>query len=624
MSGTDPSSTERDQAHESIVEWDSQARILCANESFGRLIGCDPALVAGQPLSRWLNEASLQSIRNGSLIHRTTPGFFELDLGGRFCLASVTYSALGSAPDISGTAFICPLDALPHPVNDLHWLMRRYEALLASTREILAITNEERVVQYVSPGVFEALGYRPEELIGRKADMLFPPAELPRAIEERAGLIEEPGRRRFLKRRFVTKSGEVRDFEGHVVSSPGHPYLHAVVSSFTDVTDKERMVRKAQEAARLEGVGRLAGGIAHDFNNVLTVIQGQVELMQARNTDARQARGLAEIQGAADRATALISQLLAFARRSVATPKSLDLAAMIAGLEGRLKGELPAGVTLTVSTQAGLPPILADPILVEEVLKALFANAQEATPRGGTISLTASLWSEDSAQPRPQDLKPGAYVVMLVADTGSGMDRATLQHAFEPFFTTKSSAKSTGMSLASCYGIMKQSGGHIDIESEAGKGTTVTLFWPVAVTEASAGQGAEPDPGEQPLGNGELVLLVDDEPQVLEAVAEALRTVGYRVEPMGGPEEALAWIEAGGQPALLVTDLVMPGMEGDELAGRIHARHRALPVLYISGFAATATVKNTWLRNGFNFLPKPFSQQALARAVRRLLLNEGR
>jgi two-component system, cell cycle sensor histidine kinase and response regulator CckA len=461
--------------------------------------------------------------------------------------------------------------------------------------------------------------------LGRNPEDLFPPQEKERVEQSRLSWATDPGLAVPVSRQMLHRDGSLRKFDGVIINMLDNPYLKGYVINLTDVTEREQLRSRAQEAKRLEGLGRLAGGVAHDFNNILTVVMGQAELLESRaGGDLRLMRGLSEIRAAADRATGLVSQLLAFARRSVATPRLLHIDQHILSLRGTLVHLLGSKVALTVEPSPGLPAILADPSQVEQVLLNLAANARDAMPQGGSLTINCSAVSLMPGQYRVHpELKAGPYIRMTVADDGVGMDPVTLEHAFEPFFSTKPSGRGTGMGLATCYGIVQQAEGHIDVLSQLNVGTRFDVYWPVAQETQALKASAHLQPGEAvPRGMGELIMVVDDEPQVLTLVTEGLRALGYTIQPFASASAALEWLGGGAKPHLLITDIVMPEIGGEALAGRVQVLVPALPVLYISGYAAGAIARPSWLRVGVNFLPKPFALPDLGLIVRRLLEGE--
>jgi two-component system, cell cycle sensor histidine kinase and response regulator CckA len=387
------------------------------------------------------------------------------------------------------------------------------------------------------------------------------------------------------------------------------------------IDDTER--RNAQEqlrlAQRMESVGRLAGGIAHDFNNVLTVIMGSAEMIRRRvPADHPAHRSAEDIRKAATRAASLTRQLLAYSRQQVLQPRVLDVGAVVAEMEGMLRQLLGAGIEIVTTRAAVAARVKADLGQLQQVILNLVINARDAMPRGGTITIEIVETELDAsyAVGRGWAFKPGRYVQLVVSDTGCGMDAATRARVFDPFFTTKATGKGTGLGLATVYGIVKQSGGHIDIESEPGHGATFRIHLP-RVDETLTVPGPVADaPGQ----GTETVLVVEDEELVRKVVCETLSAAGYAVLEAGSPGEAVALsAKHGGRVDLLVTDLVMPGRSGHDLVARMGELRPDMAVLCISGYADQTAAQSGQLGTETPFLQKPFTPDALLRKVRETL-----
>jgi PAS domain S-box-containing protein len=607
-----------------VLEFDAQGRLLFANPIFCVRSGFAQESLQGRPLEELLSPESFSVVQRH--FQQRTHSAHLLDLsftspqGPRRVLASVTLF-FSSGGDLEGSFFfLSPFQHLNLGTRDLLWSEQRFRLLLNEAQEILVVTDAATRIQYVNGAVERSLGYRPEELLGQTPDALFPSEDLDKTQRERDAWASMPDTPSPFYRRMVHKDGSLRAFEGMAVNLLQNPLVNGFVFSLRDITEQEKLRYRVQEARRLEGIGRLAGGVAHDFNNILTVVLGQVELMESRaGSDPKALRSLGEIRTAAHRASGLVAQLLAFARRSVVTPKALDLGAVLQALAPALERFVTPQVRVSLELPPALPPILADPQQVEQVLLNLAANARDAMPQGGELSISCQSEELQPGLPGIREIRPGSYVRMSVSDTGLGMDDLTREHAFEPFFTTKTGSGNSGMGLSTCYGIVKQAGGHIDVVSRPGEGSRFEVYWPLApgVQPFAAKQSSELSALAQ--GNGEEVLLVDDEAGLRDFVSEGLESLGYRVQCCPDGPSALAWVEQGGKPRILITDMRMPVMGGEVLAGRIQALLPALPVLYISGFAATALTRVSWLKPGVNFLPKPFKLADLAKALRRML-----
>jgi signal transduction histidine kinase len=383
--------------------------------------------------------------------------------------------------------------------------------------------------------------------------------------------------------------------------------------------DREEQLRQAQ---KMEAIGRLAGGVAHDFNNLLTAIVGFTDLIIER-VDARDATAedVREIRKAADRATALTRQLLAFSRKQFLNPTVLDVNETVSGLLQMLPRVIGEHIETTTRLSPYLPSVWADASQIDQVLVNLVLNARDAMPGGGrlTIETAAVDLDEQRLAEERLALEPGRFVMLVVSDTGTGMDDATRARAFEPFFTTKPKGKGTGLGLATVYGIVDQSGGGIALDTAPGRGTSVRIYLPV--TSAARESDSLPAPVIRAAGGGtETLLLVEDNDSVRQVAAQALRRRGYTVFEARNAEEAIEWsAKSIGKVDLLVTDVVMPGLSGPNLAARLVRANPKLRVLYLSGYTddATAVHGNFW--GGVPLLQKPFTPAQLAESVRAAL-----
>jgi PAS domain S-box-containing protein len=397
-----------------------------------------------------------------------------------------------------------------------------------------------------------------------------------------------------------------------VPEAGGRPDLSRAVLITLDVTEQKRLEREGREAAKLDAVGRLAGGIAHDFNNLLTVVTGFAEVLAAGlPPGSAEADAAGRITAAADRAAALTRQLLAFGRRHPAHPVPLDVAAVLRNLEPDLRRLAGPGVRLALRPAAGLPVVRADQGQFERVVANLAANAAEAMPAGGDLTVAAEAADGGVGG---DDVPPGRYVVVSVSDTGPGIPDEVRPHLFEPFFTTKDVGQGPGLGLATVHGIVAQAGGHVRYETAAGRGTTFRVYWPAA---GSPGQPPRtpPPPPPAPAATLGTVLLAEDDPAIRALSAQILTAAGWEVAAAGSGPDALARL--AGLPAVdvLVTDVVMPGMDGRELADRVRAAAPGVRVVFVSGYAPSEVLPAD-LGPGEVFLPKPFTPDQLARAVR--------
>ncbi len=384
--------------------------------------------------------------------------------------------------------------------------------------------------------------------------------------------------------------------------------------------DREEQLRQAQ---KMEAIGRLAGGVAHDFNNLLTAIIGYTDLVKEKlDVNDPVAHDVGEIRKAADRAAALTRQLLAFSRKQFLSPEVLDLNAIVSGMLPMLPRVIGEHIETTTSLAPDLRRVKADPSQMEQVLVNLVLNARDAMPMGGHLGIETSNVELDEERIATErlTLDLGAYVMLGIRDTGSGMDAETRDRVFEPFFTTKARGKGTGFGLPTVYGIVDQSGGAISMDTAPGRGTSIRIYLPVTASEEEPERYAAAAPPKLTDGGTETLLLVEDNDAVRELAVHALRKRGYTVHEARNAEEAIEWsLNSRIKPNLLVTDVVMPGLSGPNLAARLLQENPRLKVLYMSGYTDDATAVHGAFWGGVPLLQKPFTPAQLAERVRMAL-----
>ena len=504
--------------------------------------------------------------------------------------------------------------------------LRLLGSAVEQAEESILITDAQldlggpRIV-FANPAFTRMTGYTAEDVLGKTPRLLqgegTDKAELARL---RAALAcGDPFHGEAINYR---KDGSEFRFEMHIapIRDPGGIITHFVAIQ-RDITERRRFEARLFQAQKMETVGKLAGGIAHEFNSIMTAIIGQCELMlydlPAGNPLRKNA---SEIHQAADRAAALTRQLLAYGRKQILQPDILDLNTVLAGMENTLRHLAGRDVDVQIAPPTGPKFVKADAGQIEQVIVEIVMNAADAMPRGGKLTLeTAETFLDQHYVSQFHDLKPGDYVMLAITDTGAGMSEAVKARLFEPFFTTKDVGQGTGLGLATCHGIIKQSGGHINVYSEPGRGATFKIYLPKAHLEERPPGPPLQTPG-LPRGT-ETIQLVEDDPALREMAAALLGRLGYTVWPAGDGLEALnvTHQRATGHIDLLFTDVVMPHMSGKELSDRIQALYPRTKVLFTSAYTENAIVHQGVLNPGITLLQKPFTPSALANKVREVL-----
>ncbi len=498
--------------------------------------------------------------------------------------------------------------------------LRQLSQAVEQSPVAVVITDVEGRIEYVNPRFSETTGYALEEVVGRSPGLLKSGETTAEEYRRLWETIASGGtwRGEFHNRR---KDGSLFWEKASIsgIRDPAGRIRHYLALK-EDVSEWKQSQRELDEtrqhlaqAQKMEAIGRLAGGVAHDFNNMLAVIRGHAELLEARLPPDHPSRSRVEqIQKTSDRAAALARQLLAFSRKQTVKVVGLQLEAVVLEAEKMLRRVIGEDVEMSVVAEPGLPPVEADPMQIEQVLLNLVLNARDAMPRGGRLRIEVSLAPGPGAGER--------QVLLCVSDTGCGMDRETLSHVFEPFFTTKEVGKGTGLGLATVYGIVSQFGGSIRVSSTPGKGTSFRVSLPAA----PAATVVPPPEGSPDLsrGRGETVLLVEDEAGLLALAAELLESLGYRVLEAERAERALDLARRhAGAIDLLLTDVVMPGLNGRELARQVLALRPGISVVLMSGYASEA-LGTDGLEDVGPLLRKPFTQAELSVVLREALARD--
>jgi len=484
---------------------------------------------------------------------------------------------------------------------------------------VLRSTLEGRVLQ-ANPALVNMLGYNSEEellQLNLERDVYHDP-------KQRQSLIEEFSQKKDIHNvevQWKRKDGNIITalLNGRRIEGADQTQTHYEVFA-EDITQRRTLERQLFQSQKMEAIGRLAGGIAHDFNNLLGVVLGHTEILEeAAGQDKRLQRSVEAIQSATQRAAALTTQLLAFSRKQMVEPRILDLNVAVREIEKLLRRVIGEDIELIIRVQPSASTILIDPGQIDQILMNLVVNARDAMPIGGKLILeTSSLTLDDSYVGQHLGAAAGPFVLLSISDTGFGMDQETLSHIYEPFFTTKEIGKGTGLGLSTVYGIVKQCGGYIMAYSEPGRGTTFKVYFP-RVSGVPQAPRASARRADLPGGN-ETILLVEDETALRELTRGLLEAAGYTVLEAANVEDAIHLAEnAHRKIDLLLTDVVMPGMDGHELSRRLTSSCALLKVLYMSGYTDDVIVQRGVLNGGTTLLQKPFGRAGLLGKVRQVL-----
>lgn len=517
--------------------------------------------------------------------------------------------------------------------NDLVESERRYRRLVEAVVDyaIFQLDASGHVATW-NPGAERIKGYRPEEIIGRHFSTFYTPEDLEREVPKTA-LAEAAAQGRFEAEGWRLRKDGTRFWASVVIDRITDE--NGAIIGFAKVTRDLTERKQAQEelhrvqeqlaaSQKLEAIGQLSGGIAHDFNNLLMIVLGNLENAErsSRNVGGPNLqRALANAKRGAQRAAALTSRLLAFSRRQALDPKPINLNSFLSGLQEFLQRTLGERIEVQTVGSAGLWQIEADLNHLESTIVNLAINARDAMPNGGKLTIEATNVSADEDYSRANpELSVGQYVIICVSDTGSGMPPEVLDHAFEPFFTTKEPGHGTGLGLSQVYGFVKQSGGHVKIYSEVGEGTSIRMYFP-----RYAGNHPQPalDDDNELISEGasvETILVVEDDADLRGYISDVLRDINYRVLSAESAQAALTILLQEDQHVdLLLTDVVMPGINGRELGRRAQEIRPDLRILYMTGYSRNAVVHHGRLDEGVDVLEKPVTQARLALKVREIL-----
>ena len=598
---------------------ESEGTISLCNPAFVKLVGLtDTAEVVGQPVFRFIpaeDHAAVRARRSELEVTRARASTTEGELlrvdGAR---VPVTVIATPVAERGKTSFLVAMLDTTDQRRAD-----ERLRSVLASVFDAVITVDRRGRIVAVNPATERMFGHPASDLVGHSVSRLAPGPHGAR----HDGYIESylrgaPSRvvGRTVEMTFHRKDGAA--FPGEITISPfeieGEPYFVAVVR---DLTERRKLEDQYRQSQKMEAIGQLAGGVAHDFNNLLTIIGGYSEMVLSElPEDDPQREPLAAVHEAASRAAGLTAQLLAFSRKAIVSPKRLHLDDVIGAFSKMLRRLIGEDIRLVLDLGGAPGSVFIDPGQIEQVLMNLAVNARDAMPTGGHLTIATSSVLLPEAHP-PDGTPPGMYALLTIQDTGCGMTDEVKAHIFEPFFTTKGAGRGTGLGLATLYGIVRQAGGFVTVESEPGRGAKFFVHLPIVADEAG---GTASTKSVALRGGSETVLVVEDEEAVRAFVHRVLTGVGYTVIISASGEEARRLADAHEGPIhLLVTDVVMPEMGGREVADAIRERRPRTRVMYMSGYMDDAIVRHGIEAARDAFLRKPFRPQELIGKVREVL-----
>lgn len=631
-------------SHDAVIGKTLDMTVTSWNPAAERLYGYSAEEMIGRPIQVLFPSGELEREREllaavirGERVeeHQT----FRIRKDGSTVSVSLTISPITSASgEVTG------ISTIARDISERHRAEARFVGLLEAAPDAMVCVDRTGRIALLNAQAERLFGYQRDEIVGQPVEVLVPEHARANHPAHRADYLAEPrprpmgagtelvGRRRngsMFPAEISLSAIETDD--GVLVTAAVRDVseqraVQAERERLRSQAERDRLERQLQQSQRLESLGQLAGGVAHDFNNLLGVISSYADFVaeQLRNPAAAEPgqsplADIEEVQHAAKRGSALTHQLLAFARREVVQPRVLDLNESVGGVLKLLRRTLGEHIELFTELAPDLDVVLADPGQIEQILVNLAVNARDAMAAGGCLTIQTSHVDVDETYATSRaELSPGRYVALRVSDNGPGMPPEVAERAFEPFFTTKPKGEGTGLGLATIYGIVHQAGGNVRIYSEPGLGTTITVLLPV--TEQAAGAARRLATESDCRGNGELLLVVEDEAALREVARRILTRNGYRAIVASDGQEAIDAARASTDRIDgLVTDVIMPGMQGKELADRIGGVHPDLAVLYMSGYTQGILGSQGVLNAGVALIEKPFTEAALLANVRTVL-----
>ena len=493
----------------------------------------------------------------------------------------------------------------------------RLASIIDSSEDAILSKDLNGIITSWNKGAERIYGYAPDEVVGKHISLLTP-EDRPDEISEILQKVARGESTEHYESVRVTKDG--RQLNVSITVSPLRNVAGDIVGASAiarDITAQKRTEGELRQAQKMEAIGRLAGGVAHDFNNILGIINACTEFLRDRiDPAAEPSLYVDNIRKATERGTSLTKQMMAFSRTSAVQPRILDLNERLREISKLLRPLLGDDVEILIVPKTASAVVEADPGQLDQIVVNLAVNARDAMPGGGKFILeTSAVRLDEGIAEQHQALAPGKYVMLAVSDTGSGMDEATVSRIFEPFFTTKEAGKGTGLGLATVYGIVKQSAGHILVYTEQGQGTTFKIYLPNAEHKIGLGSKTEIE-NVSPKRQGTTILLVEDDEIMRGLTRQLLKEHGYTVVEADDGKSALDWLESHPEPIdLLLTDVVMRRMSGPELVERLSASRPALKVVYMSGYTGELMANREVLKPGVTLLEKPFSRTALLNTI---------